>query len=112
MLLNLEGYQYAMSLKLNTCYNYICLFDKASNLCTIILPWGNYQYKRRPIGARNSPDIFQEKVKKMFRRLVFIQAYIGDLLIITKGDWSDHLEKLELTLKNLKDNGIKCNIKK
>ena len=31
-------------------------------------------------------------------------------MIITKGDWYDHLEKLELTLKNLKDNGLKCNV--
>ena len=30
---------------------------------------------------------------------------------ITKGDWSDHLEKLELTLQKIKYNGLKCNIK-
>ena len=38
------------------------------------------------------------------------EAYIGDMLIINKGDWSNHLEKLELTLQKLKDNGFKCNI--
>ena len=32
------------------------------------------------------------------------------MLIITKGDWSDHLEKLELTLQNIEDNSLKCNI--
>ena len=26
------------------------------------------------------------------------EAYIDNLLIINKGDWYDHLEKLELTL--------------
>ena len=40
------------------------------------------------------------------------EAYIGDMLIINKGDWSNHLEKLELTLQKLKDNGFKCNIEK
>ena len=40
------------------------------------------------------------------------EAYINNMLIITKDDWSDHLEKLELTLQNLKDNGHKCNIEK
>ena len=33
-------------------------------------------------------------------------------MITTRGDWSDHLEKLELTIKKLKYNGIEFNIKK
>ena len=60
----------------------------------------------------NSLDIFQEKMNEIFRGFEFIQAYIDDLLIVTNGDWSDHLEKLELTLQTLKDNGLKCNIEK
>ena len=46
----------------------------------------------------------------MFHGLEFIKAYINDLLIITKGNWSNHLEKLELTQTNIKENRIKCNI--
>ena len=61
------------------------------------------------MGVSNSPDIFQEKMNKMFRGFKFIRAYIDDLLIITESDWSYHLEKLEPTLQKLKDNGIKCN---
>ena len=34
---------------------------------------------------------------------------MDDLRIITKGDWSDQLEKMEQTLQNLKENGLKCN---
>ena len=48
----------------------------------------------------------------MFRGFEFIWEYIDDLLIITKGDWSDHLEKLELTLQKIKDNRLKCNLEK
>ena len=39
MLLELEGFQYAMSLDLNMGYYHIRLRTNASNLCTIILPW-------------------------------------------------------------------------
>ena len=42
MLLNLEGFQYAMSLDLNMGYYHIRLSNQASNLCTIIIPWGKY----------------------------------------------------------------------
>ena len=41
MLLKLEGFQYATSLDLNMGYYHIRLIKNASNLCTIILPWGN-----------------------------------------------------------------------
>ena len=67
MLLNLEGFQYATSLDLNMGYYHVCLSDQAINLCTIILPWGNYRYKRLSIGVSNSPEIFQEKMNEMFR---------------------------------------------
>ena len=48
----------------------------------------------------------------MFRGFEFIRAYIDDLLIITKVDWSNQLEKLKRTLQKLKDNGLKRNIEK
>ena len=67
MQLNLEGFQYSMSLDLNIGYYRIRLSKQAINLCTIILHWGNYRYKRLPMGVSNSLAIFQEKMKKMFR---------------------------------------------
>ena len=54
------------------------------------------------MGVSNSPDIFQEKMSKIFREFEFIRSYIDELLIIIKGDWSYNLEKLEPTLQNLK----------
>ena len=64
------------------------------------------------MGVSNPSDTFQEKMNKMFRGFEFIRAYIDELLIITKGDWSNHLEKLEQTLQKLKDNGPKGKIEK
>ena len=48
----------------------------------------------------------------MFGVFDFIRSYINNLLIITKGDWSDHLEKLKPTLQKLKDNGLTWDIQK
>ena len=64
------------------------------------------------MGVSNSPEIFQDKTNEIFRGFVFIRAYIYYLLINTKDDWYNQLEKLELALQYLKDNGIKCNIEK
>ena len=86
MLLELEVFQYATSLDLNMGYHHIQLSKNASNLCTIILPWGKYWYKCLPMRVVNSPDVFQQKMNDLFHGFEFISAYIEDLLILTKGD--------------------------
>ena len=112
MLLKLEGFQYATSLDLNMGYYHILLSENASNLCKIIIPWGKYRYKRLPMRVANSPDIFQQKMNDLFHGFEFICAYIYAILILTKGDWTDHIQKLVLTLNKLKEKRLKCNIEK
>ena len=62
LLLNLEGFQYGTSLDLNMGYYHIELDLSSKALCTIVLPWGKYEYQRLPMGLCNSSDIFQEKM--------------------------------------------------
>ena len=88
------------------------LSKNASNMRTNILPWGKYWYKRLSMEVANSPEIFQHKMNDLFNGFEFIRAHIDDLLIITKGDWTDHIQKLELTINKQKENGLKCNIEK
>ena len=74
MLLKLEGFKNATQLDLNMGYYNIRLREEASNLCTIILPWGKYRYKCLTMGVINLPEIFQEKMNKMFHGFEFIWA--------------------------------------
>jgi hypothetical protein len=64
------------------------------------------------MGLCNSPYIFQEKMSKLMCGLEFVRAYINDLLAITNGSFSDHLEKLELIFKRLRQAGLKVNADK
>ena len=48
----------------------------------------------------------------MFCGFEFIEAYIDDLLIITRVDWYDQLNKLGILIQKVKENGINCNIEK
>ena len=48
----------------------------------------------------------------LFHGFEFICANIDDLLILTKGDWKDHIQKLELTLNKLKEKGLQKNNEK
>ena len=94
ILLKSEVFLYATSLDLNTGYYYIRLSKNGTNLCTIIIPWGKYWYKRLPMWFANSQDIFQQKTNDLFYGFELICAYIDNLLILTKGDLTDHVQKL------------------
>ena len=103
---------WATSLDLNMGYYHILLTPNASRLCTVVLPWGKYEYLRLPMGLCNSPNIFQEKMSELMVGLEFARAYLNDLLLITKGDFDEHLVQLEQALTRLPEAGLKINASK
>jgi hypothetical protein len=112
LLLKLEGFQYATSLDLNMGYYHIILSPFARKICTIVTPFGKYEYQRLPMGLCNSPDIFQERMSDLMTGLEFVRAYIDDILVTTTSDWDDHLDKLDQVLTRLESAGLKINAKK
>ncbi len=108
----LEGFTYATTLDLNMGYYTIRLDPMASEMCTIIFPWGKYSYLRLPMGFAGSADIFQAEIGNLIASLEYVWAYIDDLLVITKGSLGDHLDKLEAVFIRLQDTGQKVNAAK
>jgi hypothetical protein len=93
-------------------YYHIELSDDAKKLCTLVLPWGKYEYQKLLMGISNSPDIFQEKMSTLMQDLEYIRTYINDILCLTKGTWEDHLEKLDKVFAKLLVAGLKVNANK
>ena len=112
VMLKLKGFQYGTSLDLNMGYYHIELNPFSKQLCTIVLPWGKYEYQHLPMGLCNSPDIFQEKMGELMADLDFVHAYIDDLIILTKDTWSHHLDQLCTVFTHLQAAGLKINAKK
>ena len=112
MLLKLQGFTYATSLDLNMGYYHITLDPASQRLCTIIMPWGKYEYQALPMGLCNSPDIFQERMSELFMGFEYVRTYLDDLLIITKGTLDDHLSKVTTVIKKLQEKGLKINAEK
>jgi hypothetical protein len=81
----------------------------ASEMCTIIFPWGKYSYKRLPMGFGGSADIFQAQIMDQRASLEFVRAYMDNLLIITRGILDKHLQKMETVLTRLCYAGLKVN---
>jgi hypothetical protein len=110
MLQKLEGFMYATSFDLNMGYNHMLLTPFSSRLCTIVLPWGKYEYCRLPTGLSISPDVFQEKMSNLMFGIDFARAYLDNLLILsTKKGFDKHLNKLEQVLTRLQEAGLKIN---
>ena len=112
VLQQLEGFQYATALDLNMGYYTIRLDPDAQKICTIVLPWGKYSYLRLPMGVAGSPDIFQEKMSGLMESLEFVRTYLGNLLILTKTNFEDHLTKLDTVLERLRKAGLRINAEK
>ena len=112
LLMKLKGFQWATTLDLNMGYYHIELCPASKKLCTIVLPWGKYEYQVLPMGLSNSPDIFQENMSNLFADFDFVREYIDDLLITTSGSLEDHLQKVEQVLQRLKKAGLTVNAKK
>ena len=93
-------------------YYHIRLDADASKLCTIVLPWGKYEYLRLRMGVASSVDIFQEKMSKLMCGLEFVRVYIDDLLLLTMDNFEDHLHKMDLVLQQLQEAGLKVNAEK
>jgi hypothetical protein len=50
-------------------YYNIHLDPNVATLCTLILPWGKYKYLRLPMGIKNIPDIFKQKISDLMKVL-------------------------------------------
>jgi hypothetical protein len=64
------------------------------------------------MGIVGSPDIVQGKMSELMEALEYVQAYLDDLLCISRSSLEDHLKKPEEVLRQLCNAGLTVNTKK
>ena len=64
------------------------------------------------MGLCNSPDIFLEKISKLFVVLDTVRVYINDRLRVTEGSWISYITVLEEMFTRLQKAGLKFNSRK
>jgi len=79
----LHGFTFVSAIDLYKGYYHFLLDEQAKKLCTTILPWGYYRYKRLPMGISIAADIFQHQTSSLFLDLEYVL-----------GSFEDHLQKL------------------
>ena len=71
----IERFKSATAIDLSQGYYHIPLSESAQKICTTILPFGKYSYKRLPMGLASAPDIFQSIMTEMFSDLDYVLVY-------------------------------------
>ena len=94
ILLKLENFHYDTSLDFNTGYFHIKISHNISNLCTIIIIWGKYFYKKLSMGISNPPEMFQQRIIYLFNLFKFIRTYIDYILVLTKESCAYYVQKI------------------
>ena len=81
-------------------------------MCTTILPWGKYAYKRLPMGIACAPDIFQSIIMDLLGDLDYVLVYIDNILLLQRQSKlkEDHLKKIEIVLQHLNGIGFRANL--
>ena len=51
-------------------------------------------------------------MNELFNNLEYVKAYVDDLLLISNGNFENHLNKVKIALKKLKAAGFKINTEK
>lgn len=74
LLMTLEGFKFATSLDLIQGYHQMPLDDEARKICTIVLPWGKYEYTRLPMGIKLAGDAFQERMNELLGHLPYVDV--------------------------------------
>jgi len=112
LLQTLANFQYATAIDLSMGYYNIPLDKKAQEVCTFLMPWGKYRWKRLPMGLKTAPDIFQRIMMDLLGDLPYVQVYIDDVLILTDGSYEDHLNKVAVVLKRLEKANFRARVNK
>ena len=62
-------------------------------------------------GVFSIPYIFQGNIPELFEGLYMVLAYIDDILVIIKTDFTEHLKTLKKVLHKSVEAGLKLNVK-
>ena len=109
----LRDAKYFTSMDLVHGYFQVVMDPTSIDVTAFRVPWGLYEFTRMPQGLVNSPSTFQRTMEYILGDLNLSQIilYLDDILVFSS-TFEQHLERLDLVLTRLAENGLKVKGKK
>ena len=109
----LQGARYFSAIDASAAYHTIPVNEKSRPYLAFLTPWGTYQYKKMPFGAKNAGQCYSRLVELSIMKLRSknILAYIDDIICCTQ-DLLEHLKELEDIFRMHREAGIKIRAEK
>jgi Reverse transcriptase (RNA-dependent DNA polymerase) len=93
-------------------FYHIGLSDRSKEVCTMVVPWGLYEYNRLPQGLSPSADVLMSRMQALLGNLPYVLVYFDDILIFTKGTVEQHIFQINTVLQRLARAKLHINLEK
>ncbi len=103
-----SGYKFFTKVDVSMQYYTFELDKESQDLCTIITPFGKYEYLRLLMGLKCSPDIAQAAIENVLSDIEDADVYIDDVCAFSN-DWDHHVNLIATILRRLRENGFTIN---
>ena len=109
----LQGAKFFSAIDASAAYHTIRVKEKARPYLAFLTPWGTYQYKKMPFGAKNAGACYSRLVELSIMKLRSknVLAYIDDIIVATQDLW-EHVKELEDVFRMHREAGIKIKAEK
>ena len=109
----LQGAKYFSALDASGAYHTVPVRERARPYLAFLTPFGTFQYKRMPFGAKNAGACYSRLVELSIMKLRSknVLAYIDDIICATQ-QLEEHLDELEGIFRMHREAGIKLKAEK
>ena len=106
---NLNGANWFSTLDLQSMFYNFEIHPQDREKTGFVTPFSQYCFLRVPMGLCSSPAFCERQMKIILSGLTgsCVYSFLDDLCIFSKGSFESHVEKIELVIKRIKQNGLK-----